>query len=101
MAWLGEFLGTLLASGIVSAGALFALFKIFGEKWLDAKFEQRLAKYKHEHDQEIERLRGRINALMDRTIKLHQHEFETLPQGSIKRRVRVNPVSGGVLPIIP
>jgi hypothetical protein len=80
MAWLGEFLGTLLASGIVSAGALFALFKIFGEKWLDAKFEQRLAKYKHEHDQEIERLRGRINALMDRTIKLHQHEFETLPQ---------------------
>jgi hypothetical protein len=77
---LGEFLGTLLASGIVSAGALFALFKIFGEKWLDAKFEQRLAKYKHEHDQEIERLRGRINALMDRTIKLHQHEFETLPQ---------------------
>ena len=80
MAWLGEFLGTLLASGIVSAGALFALFKIFGEKWLDAKLEQRLAKYKHEHDQEIERLRGRINALMDRTIKLHQHEFETLPQ---------------------
>jgi len=44
------------------------------------RFAERLEKFKHDQNQEIERLRYRINALMDRTAKLHQHEFEVLPE---------------------
>jgi len=64
-----------------TAAALFAwgAFRWFGKSWLETQFAQRLERFKHEQNQEIERLRFRINALMDRTAKLHQHEFEVLP----------------------
>jgi len=64
----------------VAAGAAYTAFQFLGKKWLDAHFAQRLQAFRHEQNQEIERLRYRINALMDRTTKLHQHEFEALPE---------------------
>src|SRR5208283_3440657 len=60
--------------------AAYAAFQILGKKWLEARFAARLEKFKHDQNQEIERLRYRINGLMDRTAKLHQHEFEVLPE---------------------
>jgi hypothetical protein len=60
------------------------LFKLFSEKWLTAKFDERLAAYKHEQQKELEQLRYKINSLMDRTIKLHQREFEILPEAWAK-----------------
>jgi hypothetical protein len=59
--------------------AAYAFFQFLGRRWLEARFAERLEKFKHDQNQEIERLRYRINALMDRTTKLHQHEFEVLP----------------------
>lgn len=64
----------------VAATAAFAAFQFLGKTWLEAHFAERLEKFKHDQNQEIERLRYRINALMDRTTKLHQHEFEVLPE---------------------
>jgi hypothetical protein len=73
-----------IATFIVAGGGIvafaFALFKFLGEKWLNNKFEERLASFRHEQQKEIEHLRFRINALMDRTAKLHQWEFEVLPE---------------------
>lgn len=64
-----------------AAAALFAwsAFRWLGSNWMESQFARRLERFKHEQTQEIERLRFRINALMDRTAKLHQHEFEVLP----------------------
>jgi hypothetical protein len=73
-------IGGLIMAGGGGAAIAFALFKVFGEKWLNAKFEERLAEYKHAQQKEIEQLTFRINALMDRTTKLHQHEFDVLPE---------------------
>jgi hypothetical protein len=56
------------------------LFRTFSEKWLNAKFEERLAVYKHEQQKELEHLKFSINAQMDRATKLHQREFEALPE---------------------
>jgi hypothetical protein len=56
------------------------LFRTFSEKWLNAKFEERLAAYKHEQQKELEHLKFAINAQMDRATKLHQKEFEALPE---------------------
>lgn len=63
----------------LAAGAGFAVFQFLGKRWIESKFAERLEKFKHEQNQEIEKLRFRINALMDRTSKLHQNEFEVLP----------------------
>jgi hypothetical protein len=49
-------------------------------KWLDAKFNERLQALKHEHGKEIEQLRFKISKLLDRATKLHQREFEVLPE---------------------
>lgn len=62
------------------AGAAYLLFKHLGAKWLDAKFAERLADYQHRQNQEIERLRGDIARLLDRTTRLHSQEFEVLPR---------------------
>jgi hypothetical protein len=66
------------------AAISYAIFKRFGEKWLDAKFEERLAEYRHAQQKELERLRFQINALLDRATKLHQREFDVLPEAWAK-----------------
>lgn len=60
-------------------GASYALFKFFGEKWLTQKFAERLEAYKAEQSRELERLRHRISAVFDRTKRLHDREFEVVP----------------------
>jgi hypothetical protein len=71
-------LGGLTVAATVAAA--YALFKRLGAQWLDAKFAERLADYQHRQNQEIERLRGDIARLLDRTTRLHSQEFEVLPQ---------------------
>jgi hypothetical protein len=69
---------------VIGAGAVGAfawwLFRLFSERWLNAKFEERLAAYKHEQTKELEHLKFAINAQMDRATKLHQREFDALPE---------------------
>jgi hypothetical protein len=67
-----------VALAIVSA--TYGIFRLFSEKWLNSKFEERLAAYKHEQQKELEQLKFDINTLMDRTVKLHQREFDVLPE---------------------
>jgi hypothetical protein len=78
----------LLGGGVAAVSAAVAvaywIFKSFSEKWLTSKFDERLAAYKHEQQKELEQLRYKITALMDRTIKLHQREFEVLPEAWAK-----------------
>src|SRR5258705_12641703 len=52
-----------VGTGAVGAFAWW-LFRLFSEKWLNSKFEERLAAYKHEQQKELERLKFSINAQM-------------------------------------
>lgn len=69
-----------LLSGGTAAALAIAVFKMFSEKWLTTKFEERLATYRHEQQKELENLKFTISALFDRTVKLHQREFEMMPE---------------------
>ncbi|AGS20109.1 hypothetical protein REMIM1_CH00238 [Rhizobium etli bv. mimosae str. Mim1] len=62
------------------AYAAYALFKVLGEKWLNQKFAERLEAYKSEQARELERLRHKINSVFDRTKRLHDREYEVLPE---------------------
>jgi hypothetical protein len=73
-------IGAVIGVGGGIAVVSYGLLRFFGEKWLSARFEERLAAYKHAQQKELEELRFKINALMDRTIKLHQKEFDVLPE---------------------
>jgi hypothetical protein len=76
-------LAQIIGVGVVGLGGVtalaFALFRIFGEKWLNNKFEEGLAQFKHEQQKEMERIRLEINSLMDRRVKLYNNEFEIIP----------------------
>jgi hypothetical protein len=69
---------------VVGAGAVTAfslwLFKLLASKWLDNQFARDLEEFRHQHQSELQRLKLEIDALLDRTIKLHGKEFEALPQ---------------------
>lgn len=77
---LGSVLGALVVSGGGGAAIGVGLFKVFGAKWLDSRFDERLQKLRHDHDREIEELRFRISSLLDRSNRLTAREFEVLPE---------------------
>lgn len=68
--------------GVGGGGAaiVYFAFKFLATKWLDSKFAERLEAYKHQQQKELEQLRFQINALFDRVTKLHQREFQVLPE---------------------
>lgn len=72
--------GLIFGAGGGVAVVAYGLLRFFGEKWMNAKFDERLAAFKHAQEKELEELRFKINALMDRTVKLHQKEFDIIPE---------------------
>jgi len=74
--WFG---GIGLTIGLISSAA-WALFRIFGEKWLDNKFGQRLAELQHSQRTELEAFRIKAESLIDRATKLNQREIDVLPR---------------------
>jgi hypothetical protein len=71
-----------LALGAVGGvgGIVWWIFRTISERWLNAKFAERLENLKHEQHKELAELKFAIDAQMDRTTKLHQLEFERLPK---------------------
>jgi hypothetical protein len=70
------------ATAILTCLAAFsyALFRLFATKWIETRFSERLEAFRHEQAKELEHLRFRISAQLDRINKLHQQELEALPQ---------------------
>jgi hypothetical protein len=73
-------IGGLAAIGTTAVGLAYAAFRIFTTKWIDHRFSERLEAFKHQQNQEIGHLRFRINTMMDWNVKLHQREFDVLPE---------------------
>ncbi len=73
------FLGKILAYGGGAAAVAYGIFVFLGKKWIENKFQERLAAYKHSQNEELEELRYRINSLFSRVTKIHEKEFEVLP----------------------
>jgi hypothetical protein len=71
-------LGGLTAAAVI--GAAYALFRLFAEKWINQKFAEQLETFKSEQARELERLRHKINGAFDPTKRLHDREFEALPE---------------------
>lgn len=74
-----KLIGAIVLTGGGLSLIVYQAFKHFAAKWLDARFEERLQALKHQHGKEIEELRFKISAMLDRAVKLHQREFDVLP----------------------
>jgi len=79
-----ELLGKIVAYGGGAVAIAYGAFTFFGKKWLEAKFDERLASFRHEQSKELEQLRFRINAQFNRVSKIHEKEIEVLPEAWVK-----------------
>lgn len=75
-----QFLGRVLAYGGGGAAAAYLFFTFLGKKWIDSRFAERLETTKLELNKELEETRYRINSLFNRVTKIHEKEFEVLPE---------------------
>lgn len=73
-------IGTLVIAAGGGAAVAVAVIRAFGEKWLEQKFATQLESFKHEQQKEMEQVRYRVNSLFDRAVRLHQAEFEVVPE---------------------
>ncbi|MBX4889677.1 hypothetical protein [Rhizobium bangladeshense] len=69
-------LGVTLAAVV---GAAWAAFRWFGQKWIESKFAKSLEEYKAGQARELEKLKHKINSTFDRITRLHDREFDVLP----------------------
>ncbi|WP_404403132.1 hypothetical protein [Pelagibacterium halotolerans] len=67
------------ATGFVLVTVAYWFFKLFAEKWLDAKFKRQLTELEHAKLQELEHIKFEVAKLLDRNVKLNEREFELLP----------------------
>ena len=70
----GKVLFEILAVGGGASAIAYGFFKLLGEKWLEAKFSERLEKLKHEQERELEMHRLQINSLFNLSCDLEEVE---------------------------
>ena len=75
-----QFIGKVVAYGGGAAAVAYGLFIFLGKRWIESIFSERLETFKHEQNKEIENVKYEINALLSRVTKIHEKEFEVLPE---------------------
>ena len=78
------FIGKILLTGGGCAAVAYGLFRFFGEKWIESKFAKSLESHKHDLNEELEKLRLKINIQFSRITKIHEKEFDVLPDAWLK-----------------
>lgn len=74
----------ILAAGGGGAAIAFAMFRFLGSKWIDARFADQLERSRQDHATATEHLKFQFANVLDRSQKLNQREFETLPDVWLK-----------------
>lgn len=75
-----EFIGKLVAYGGGIVVIAYGTFTLLGKKWIESIFQKNLEAYKRKQNQELENFKYRINSLFSRVSKIHEKEFEVLPE---------------------
>jgi len=75
-----KFLGAMILYAGGPAAIAFVLFKTLGEKWLDSKFSERLKSVEYRYQFELSELKQRLDTAASGLNRIHQKEFEVLPE---------------------
>jgi len=64
----------------LSGSTAYGWFRFLGQKWIEQKFSKSLEEFKHEQAKEIAKQQLQIDSIFNRVSKLHDKEYEILPQ---------------------
>lgn len=79
-----QFVGWIVLFSGGGAAIAYALFVFLGKKWIENKFATKLEEYKSAQNRELEDFRYKINTLFNRVLKIHEKEYEVLPEAWAK-----------------
>jgi len=74
------FIGKVITYAGGAIALAYAVFMFLGKKWIESKFDERFATFKHAQEQELERYHHQVNILLSRVTKIHEKEIEILPE---------------------
>jgi len=80
VAWFKQLLAVGAPSVVIALGMAYGLFRFVGTKWLETQFAGQLEKRKHDQQKELEQLRDTIQRMFSRISKIHEKEFDVLPE---------------------
>ncbi len=75
-----EWIGKLATIALALAVGLAGIARAYIDKWLDSRFQAKLAALNHSQALEIARFQLAIDTKLNRASKLHDREFEVLPR---------------------
>lgn len=75
-----QFLGRILAYGIPSIALFWLLFQKSVERWIDAHFSKRQKEFEHEQVKELQRLKVKLDTVVQGALKLQEREFKIIPE---------------------
>jgi hypothetical protein len=78
------FIGQILLAGGGGAVVAYVLISWLGKRWIEDKFAKSLEASKAAHLQELEKFKAQTNALFNQISKIHDKEFEILPNAWFK-----------------
>ncbi len=76
----GEFILELVAYAGGSTALAYLLFKTLGDRWLENQFKERLKLVEHGYAVELSKLKQRLDTAASGLNRIHQKEFEVLPE---------------------
>ena len=75
-----NFFGKVIVYGGGTVALAYILFMFLGQRWIEAKFAERLEAYKNAQERELTQYRHQISIMLSRVLKIHEKEIEVLPE---------------------
>ncbi|HEY3432485.1 MAG TPA: hypothetical protein VGK09_08045 [Rhodocyclaceae bacterium] len=75
-----QYLGRFFFYGGVSAGLFWLVAQKTAERWVDAHFAKRQKVFEHEQAKELQRIKAKLDTVIQGSLKLQEREFKVIPE---------------------
>lgn len=89
---LSFFFGQIVLQAGGSVALAYLIFRAFGAKWLESRFDKNLENHKSLLNRDLEQHRYEINSLFNRITKIHEKEIDVLPTAWAKLQDTISSV---------
>jgi hypothetical protein len=72
--------GRALLYGLPTVGLAWFVFQKAAERWVDAHFAKRQKEFEHEQAKELQRIKAKLDTVIQGSLKLQEREFKIIPE---------------------
>jgi hypothetical protein len=75
-----QYLGRFFVYGGISVGLFWLVAQKAAERWIDAHFAKRQKDFEHEQAKELQRIKAKLDTVIQGSLKLQEREFKIIPE---------------------